>query len=367
MIPSAPLAPSPSHASTPTGLIPREAFASLVREVRAEVDARLSRILDDTRAQAATYGGDVAAMADGVRDLTLRGGKRLRAALAVAAYRACGGAPDGEAGALDVGAALELLQTYLLIHDDWMDNDDVRRGGPSVHAMLRVHFGSKDRGDWAGILAGDLASALCTEVVAKAAAPAPRVLAATVLFSQITRDAIFGQLLDIGARAEDVETMHTLKTGSYTVRGPLLLGAVIAAATEPQRAALARFADPLGVAFQLRDDLLGTYGDPSETGKPFGNDLRAGKRTALIVEAENRLDASGQAAVAAALGVTDASDAVVRGATDALTSCGARDAVDARVTALAESAVAGLATAPFDDAGKRLLEGAAMTLTARRA
>ena len=112
-----------------------------------------------------------------------------------------------------------------------------------------------------------------------------RVIEAGRAFARVQREVIIGQLIDLRgapASAEQVESMHDLKTGSYTVRGPLAIGAILAGASAEQRAALDRFAAPLGVAFQLRDDLLGTFGDPRATGKPAGNDVRRGKRTALV-------------------------------------------------------------------------------------
>jgi len=125
--------------------------------------------------------------------------------------------------------------------------------------------------------------------------------------------AIIGQQLDLLA-VEDVSRMHQLKTGSYTLRGPLALGAVLGGGTEAQRAALDAFGEPLGEAFQLRDDLLGTFGDPKATGKPAGNDLRAGKRTSLVLAVERGGDADALAAVRAVFGEADASEASVQAA-----------------------------------------------------
>ena len=277
-------------------------FEDFARGVRAKVEARLEEILIDRVRDAETHGHDVHALTHAVSDLTRRGGKRLRAALAMVGYVACGGHGE-EPAVIDAGAALELLQTYLLVHDDWMDGDTVRRGGPSVHAMLRQHFGDDAKGDASAILAGDYACALAQETLARAPASPLTLVRALAFFARMQADAIYGQQLDIAARAEDVEQMHDLKTGSYTVRGPLVLGGMLADATNGQLRALTAYARPLGVAFQLRDDLLGAFGETEVTGKPYGNDLRAGKKTALVDEAETRLDAEGREVVARAFGL----------------------------------------------------------------
>ena len=341
------------------------AFATLLTEVRASVDARLEALFAERRPHAERCSADVHAMVGAVADLTMRGGKRFRPALVAAAHRACGGdMRDGDAVAA-AGVALELLQTYLLVHDDWMDGDETRRGGPSVHVMLATHYGSVDRGAAAAVLAGDYASALALEQLASARTAPARVVEALAHFARIQQDAVYGQQLDLAGHV-DVEQTHALKTGSYTVLGPLLLGAIIAGAGDAERDALTAYARPLGIAFQLRDDLLGAFGEPAQTGKPRGNDVRVGKRTALVAEAERRLSAAGRAALAGAYGDVSASASAVEAAVDALEACGARAAVEARLVALTASAGAALVGAPLRPTGARALAGAAEALTMRR-
>jgi geranylgeranyl diphosphate synthase type I len=167
-------------------------------------------------------------------------------------------------------------------------------------------------------------------------------------------------------KAEDVEAMHDLKTGSYTVRGPLLLGAALAGAPHALRAGLERFAAPIGIAFQLRDDLLGTFGDPAETGKPVGNDLVAGKRTALVAEAHRLASEQELSALVRVLGRADASLAEIRAATGALVSSGARRAVEDRLHALCDEAEAISAELGVSAAGRALLVGAVGALRVPR-
>jgi len=347
------------------GPTPHEAFATLVGEVRTRVEHRLGAILDIKLREASRHSTDACAVVKALEDLILRGGKRLRAALAAAGYMACGGARLDD-GIIEAGVALELLQAYMLVHDDWMDQDDVRRGGPSVHAILRKHFASTEKGDAGAILAGDFASGVAQEVLAAAPVPPAVLLRAMSFFAEMQQSAFYGQLLDLVGRSEDVEAMHALKTGSYSVRGPLLLGAILGDASASQREALVAFAGPLGVAFQLRDDLLGIFGLAEVTGKPVGNDLRQGKRTALIVESERLAGPAAKRTIAQAFGVTNASEADVSAAVRALEDCGARAAVERRIDALVETARAPLRASTLSSEGAILLEGAAVALTARR-
>jgi geranylgeranyl diphosphate synthase type I len=345
-------------------------FAELVSIVRHAVEARLSRILDGAVDSVRPCGVDAAAAIDALRALAMRGGKRFRPVLIAAAYEACGGRGErADAGALSesvvlAGVAIELLQAYLLIHDDWMDGDDVRRGGPSVHAMLRSAYADVPAGDAAAILAGDYASALAQEALLTMPLAAERVVEAGRAFANVQRQVIAGQLLDMrGAAPDAVESMHDLKTGSYTVRGPLAIGAILAGATADQRTALERFAAPLGVAFQLRDDLLGTFGDPRATGKPAGNDLRRGKRTALV--AELAADVEAAPLMTRVLGVANATDADVAALVARMESSGARARVDARLRQLLAAAEHELASAPLGSLGKVWLQGAVKALGER--
>ena len=336
-------------------------FASLLATVRPAIEKRLEAVWGERIAALRRHGVEVTAMASAARELTMRGGKRYRAALLAAAY--AGVAPEAPLEpAYQAGVALELLQTYLLIQDDWMDGDLTRRGGPSVHAALAGRLGTAHLGNSSAMLASDLTCNLAFEVVAGIDLPAPRVLATVRLLTRIHEDVILGQQIDMMGRAEDVEAMHALKTGSYTVRGPLALGATLAGAPAATIAALDRFAAPLGVAFQLRDDLLGTFGATEETGKPVGNDLRAGKRTAILAEAEARLSSGERAALHRAFGNADAGEAEVASATAALVSCGAKEAVRARLTRLCREAEALALVLNLADPAPAMLAGAAAAL-----
>jgi geranylgeranyl diphosphate synthase, type I len=336
-----------------------------LEQLAALVDARLVAYFEAARARADTSSPAAGELMDAVAALTLRGGKRLRAMALYAGYCATCLADDLDpADVLDAAAALELLQSYFLIQDDWMDGDEQRRGGPAVHAALGAKHGDRKLGASLAILASDFASGSAWELIAGAPFPPGRLREALAAFGQMHFEVVAGQQLDMLAHP-NVELMHQLKTGSYTVRGPLKLGALLADANDEQLAALERIGAPLGVAFQLRDDLLGTFGDQAEVGKPVGNDLRAGKRTALVAEARKTLNAEQTRALDQVLGNAAASDAEVAEATGMLLASGARERLEARAQALLAEADAVLTTSVFSPAGIALLRSLAERLIQR--
>ncbi|MBL8714557.1 MAG: polyprenyl synthetase family protein [Myxococcales bacterium] len=339
---------------------------SFLADVRARIDARLEEVLQAAQVDAERAGPEPAAVVAALAALVRRGGKRLRPALLTAAYLAGGGTLKQGAwprAVTDAGVAFELLQAYFLVHDDWMDGDRERRGGPAVHAALEARHASPHLGASLAVLAGDYASGLAHAVLAEMDAPPAVVVEATRLFCRMEQEVVLGQTLDLtlgdlrgpdaatGADAAAVDRMHALKTGSYTVHGPLAIGAALALAPLSVRAALGAFGAPLGVAFQLRDDLLGTFGDPSDTGKPVGSDLRTGKRTALVASAFARASAQDRARLAQVLGQGDALDPRdLAFAVELLERCGARADLEARIAALHDEAVAALAPLGADAA-----------------
>lgn len=338
-------------------------FADFAHEVKTTVDAALDEWLKAPVLEAESLHSDVGQVAGAVRSLALRGGKRLRPVLCVAAYEAFG----GEGGARAVAPALvslELLQAYLLIHDDWMDGDDVRRGGPSAHAALSGRFGSTAAGAVGAVLAGDLGAAYALEALMRTNVPPAALLEATREFAEMQRRVVLGQTLDVrgvASGAAEVERMHDFKTASYTVRGPARLGAALAGADSNARMRLDSFASAAGIAFQLRDDLLGLFGDPAVTGKPRGNDLREKKRTAVV--ADLWLDARWRARL-------EHADRLEQSELEALVSAiekeGARARVEARIAALTETALARVAELPISLRGRALLDDVVHVLTRRQ-
>ncbi len=324
-------------------------------ELRGLLAERLEAFLADKRREAEEISPESVELVDQVTSLTMRGGKRLRPVVLTAAYRAVRPqAPLSQT--VDAGAAMELLQTYLLIHDDWMDQDEERRGGPSVFAALRDRHGDAHLGASLAVLAGDLGAVFASEMIAGAPFPAARRKEGLDAFWRLQREVFFGQQLDILA-APEVERMYDLKTGSYTVRGPMLLGAILADADAAAMDALRRWANPLGVAFQLRDELLGTFGDPGATGKPAGGDIRQGKHTTLVKQARAVVPETERAALEDALGNESATDDRIAAATELLVRSGARKHVEERLALLAARSREALASAPFATEDLELITG----------
>ena len=278
----------------------------------------------------------------------LRGGKRLRGALVLLGHRAGGG--DGDS-ALAASIGVELAHAYLLIHDDFMDRDDVRRGGPTLHRSL----GGDHLGGSLALLLGSLCQAWAFELVlggdaGKARGEGQRRAAELLALSleQVT----VGQMADLRApsvqplSADEVLRLQQLKTGSYTFEMPLALGAALAGAGPAVRDSLSAFARPLGQAFQIADDWLGTFGAPAVTGKPNASDLREGKRTYLVAHALERGTAEEARALRGLLARgADLSDEDAEAARDLLRRTGAEAAARTRASALCDEALRALDTA----------------------
>lgn len=330
---------------------------SLAGQTRRIVDETLTAFLDRAVGSLRSSRPSLLPIAEALAELVLRGGKRLRPVVAVAGYVAAGG--DRPADAARLVSGLELLQAYLLVHDDWMDQDATRRGGPTLHVRLGARWG-RPLGDAAAVLAGDLASAWARVMLLDAPAGfAPEVLLeAQRVYAAFEAEVVQGQMLDLLALEAGVavEELEDLKTGSYTVRGPLRLGAALAGAGLDLQEGLAAFGRPVGRAFQIRDDLLGLFGDPARTGKAVGQDLRAGKRTWLVDHALRTESAAERASLDAVLGKADAPAELVASAIALLAAGGARAAAEARVVQLCSDARAVLARLDVTPEGRQELD-----------
>ncbi|MGB0098687.1 MAG: polyprenyl synthetase family protein, partial [Nocardioides sp.] len=274
-------------------------------------------------------------------------------------------------------ASLELLHASALVHDDYMDASDTRRGRPATHRRFGgEHRSAGWRGDpeqygaAAAILLGDLLLSWSDELLRRCGLPITQVAPALAVFDRCRSEVIAGQFLDVSVQARgraDVETAMTVlryKSAKYSIERPLHIGAALAGADAETMAELSRFGLPLGEAFQLRDDLLGVFGDPATTGKPAGDDLIEGKRTVLVALA---LDASSPAEAArldAALGTPLSVDQVADLRT-IIDSSGAHAQVEAVIGHLAERAVAALDAASLDEDAREVLRGLAASATQR--
>ena len=306
------------------------------------IDRAVAEAVADLGAGLTAISPDLAPVAEALGSAAA-GGKRLRPALLVWSFAAHGG--DGVDPVLGPAVALELVHTCALVHDDVLDNTDARRGVPSVHTAFAARHGES----WAGtaaaygraaaILLGDVALAAADGQLRTAVVPPPALDRAHDAFTRLRIEVMAGQFLDVDAAArghagrERALRVATLKSARYSVGRPLELGALLAGTDDAAAARMLAVGDPIGRAFQLRDDLLGVFGDPAVTGKPAGSDLAEGKRTLLIAEAVARLDAAGRATLEAELGDPGLdADGAARLA-DLLESCGARAAVTAQLDA----------------------------------
>ncbi len=316
---------------------------------------------------------------DGVGQLASYGGKRLRPALVYHTYLGCGGRSREQVLplALSLALAVELLHTYLLIHDDIMDHAEVRRGQPAAHARFRelhkVRGLSGDAADFGvsvAILLGDLAHGWAVELFAGVLAGAGSPLRQAELrrsFGAMCQEVIGGQYQELlaaarrgtsrQAGAEELLSVLRLKSGRYTAERPIQLGALLAGAPQGQVEALCRYGAAVGEAFQLQDDLLGVFGDAATVGKPVGADLEEGKFTFLIFHALEAADAEQREALESALGRTGLPIEEVERLRGLLEATGARAAVEAMVEErleVARGALAGLDLAPE---GRLFFEG----------
>ena len=317
------------------------------------------------------------------------GGKRLRGRFCLSGWRAVEEA-TGPAGAppapvIAAAAALEVFHAAALVHDDLIDNSDTRRGRPSAHRALEA--GHRDAG-WLGdadafgrsgaILLGDLLVAWSDDLLEEGLAEtsAERAAAARSQYALMRREVTLGQFLDVAeesAFASEPDDRHaeralrvaSFKSARYSVQQPLAIGAALAGADAAQAAALAAFGHPLGMAFQLRDDVLGVFGDEAATGKPSGDDLREGKRTVLIAYAREALAPAARRIVDELVGDPDLDADQVASLQRTIIDTGALDRVERLIADYAHEADRALSGARLGNAAVGELRDLARAATVR--
>ena len=339
-------------------------FLNHLKRVHRKLTPELDRSLLESMEQATLFGSEVAEMVSAVQSLCQRGGKRLRPGLCVSGALAVNEKADWQP-LIQAGVALELLQAYFLIHDDWMDDDDERRGGPTAHIQLAKAFRSKKIGACSAILAGDHAVALAQAELATIKISPARLVKAYQSFAWMQLMAVAGQQLDVKGTAKNPELTYELKTASYTVQGPLRLGAELAGAKPATLQALSDYGLPTGIGFQLRDDLIGVFGDPEKTGKIRGNDLRSGKSTSLLRLAKKRLKGKELASLKKVVGNLRAGEKSVETAIKLLETCGAKTETEARIEELLAEGLSALETKAISPLAQKQLSSAATALCHR--
>lgn len=343
-------------------------FLAELERLRTWFDAELARFLTARRAEIAAEAPDAVELADEVARLVDSGGKRLRPALVVAGWQACGGRDLAVVSPL--AQAAELLHTYLLIHDDIMDHAELRRGTPTVHAELRERHraagfpgDSAEHGRALAILAGDLAASWAAELAYRAADP-PGVARTWALMAS---EVIAGQYLEMrlpllargGRRPSEAELLNVLrlKSGRYSVERPIELGARLAGADAATLTALATYGRAVGEAFQLQDDLLGLFGEAQETGKSVGGDFLEGKYTLLLHFALERAAEADGTWLLARLGQADLPADELHQALVRIRATGARERLEAEIEARFEAALAALEGTAIQPEGREFFTG----------
>jgi geranylgeranyl diphosphate synthase type I len=337
------------------------------------VEIRLREVLEEESRRWSQVDADLAAPLDALGRLVLGGGKRLRPAFCHWAFVGAGGDPATGA-TVDAGTAFELLHAFALMHDDVMDGSATRRGTPTIHVEFA---GAHARGRWRGegrrfgegvaILVGDLAGVYADRLLDGAPPDARRV------WDELKIELNVGQYLDVlgtargGTDLDVARRIARYKSGKYTIERPLHLGAALAGRLTELQPSLSAYGDPLGEAFQLRDDLLGSFGDPALTGKPVGDDLREGKPTPMLaIAVERARDDPTAVALLDRVGAADLGDAEVEALQDLLDRTGARAATEASIQELTDHAVESLVGSPITPEARAALTRLARYVAARQ-
>lgn len=354
------------------------------------VSQRLESFAQERRRDVADLGPEARGFVDAGLD-ALTGGKRLRARFLHTGWRAVaeagGGVADLPEGVVAAASALEVFHVAALVHDDIIDRSDTRRGKPAAHRALEAwHTGAGWSGDATGfgvsggILLGDLLLGWSDDLFEDGLAEldTPHATPARRLYARMRRDVTVGQFLDVAeesAWATEPDERHaeralrvaTYKSARYSVQQPLLLGAALAGADAAQSAALSAFGEPLGLAFQLRDDVLGVFGDAAVTGKPAGDDLREGKRTVLIALTRDALPPSGRRVVDELLGDPGLDGDQIAMLQRTIADSGALARIEDMITAYVRDADRALSGARLGNAAVGELRDLARAATARTA
>ncbi len=358
------------------------------------VHDRLEEFLDDRASILRSISPDLDPLAAFSKRF-LSGGKRFRALFCYWGWEAVGGRGADALTGRDTGdrfavvsaaSALEIFHAAALVHDDIIDNSDTRRGAPAAHRLFESLHGESgwagagdDFGRASAILLGDLLLGWSDELLDEGLATLrdPRaVRAARTEFNRMRTEVTAGQYLDIleerawltqpeEQQRTRAERVVIFKSAKYSIEAPLAIGAAIAGGSVAQLDGLRSFGLPLGIAFQLRDDLLGVYGDPEVTGKPAGDDLREGKRTLLVAIARERLAPGQRRLLDELLGDPALDGAQVRRLHQTIRECGAVDEVERMIATNMDRAMAALEDAPISREARAELGSMARAVTRR--
>jgi geranylgeranyl diphosphate synthase type I len=256
------------------------------KEIELFFDCKIKQVKDQKKPD------ELLEMVENLRDFVLRSGKRIRPILFYCGYVIAGGKDKEKI--LRAASSIELIHSFLLIHDDIIDQDDFRHGGLSMHCEYRKKCKNEDSKHFEismAIIVGDLAYSFGCEVLSELDLSPDLKIKAINKINQIISNTAAGEAADVVLSVnsdfgvDKIIEMQKYKTAKYTIEGPLHLGAVLAGADNEFLKSLSRFAIPLGVAFQIQDDIIGIFGDEKKIGKPVGSDIIEGKKTLLVAKA----------------------------------------------------------------------------------
>lgn len=351
-----------------------------VRSLRPRVQRVLDGFLDRQREILGSESAELLPLVDAAADL-LAGGKRLRPAFCYWGWKGAG-APDGPA-IISAAASLELFHAAALVHDDLMDESDTRRGKPSahrrfatLHAQARWHGDAERFGDAAALLLGDLCLGWSDELLSSSGHSAAALRRGRPVFERMRTELMGGQYLDVleqatgglrrpGEQAERTRRVIRYKSAKYSVEHPLLLGGALADGGPRVLTAYSEYGLALGEAFQLRDDVLGVFGDPARTGKPAGDDLREGKRTLLVAFAHEHGSPAQASLVEQLLGNRALDSTGVDTLREIIVSTGALERVERLVADLVERSSAAIDAADITTEARAALRALITAATVR--
>ncbi|MGH2785467.1 MAG: polyprenyl synthetase family protein [Actinomycetota bacterium] len=322
----------------------KQASSAEIDTIRARVDAVLDAFLLEQRASLEGLGWDALEPFDELSRVVRAGGKRLRPMFCFWGYRAAGRRDDEPI--VKAAASLELLHTFAIIHDDVMDRSPLRRGQAATH--IELARGEAHLGVSSAILVGDLALTLADTLLVGSGFPPEALVAGLHWYNRMRTEVVIGQYLDVVAsRAPSIDEetarrIASMKSGGYTVEKPLLIGAALGGASPETVAVLSAYGMLLGEAFQLRDDVLGAFGDPTVTGKDADGDFREGKRTLLVARALEAATPDDRAFLSGRLGRWDLSAGDAERIREIMTSSGALASTQALIDAHRSVALAAL-------------------------
>jgi geranylgeranyl diphosphate synthase type I len=351
-----------------------------LKSLREQVEAQLQDFLSTQSEYFTSIASELNPAATSLTAFVINGGKRFRPLFAaVGAMGAGSQLSDAEIRAF---ASLELLQACALVHDDLMDASDTRRGEPAIHKLFEsIHSAEKYQGKAtqfglsASVLIGDLALIWSDQMLNSSGIKSESLLAALSVHDEMRVELIAGQYLDVFEQARGTQSVAQAlniaryKSAKYTIERPLHLGAAIAIPDAAKRAHIisiySEFGLPLGEAFQLRDDLLGVFGDPKVTGKPAGDDLREGKRTVLMAMTHDRISGPAEAEFLKEFGNHDISESAIARLQEIISETGAAMHVEDLIEELTSTALEALNRDEIVPQARELLTEMAIIATKR--